>query len=132
VASLGEYPEAMRAVAREERVALIDLAPRSVRFYEQLGPDGASRAFADDGRDKTHHNEFGARALAGLVIEGLRAADGVLTAGLARHLADADHADRLAPDAVKPAVFIGARFEKGLWRVAVPAKSIVVLSEAGK
>jgi lysophospholipase L1-like esterase len=90
VPSLGEYPEAVRAVAGEERVAYIDLNPASVRFYEKLGPEGAQRAFADEGRDKTHHNEFGAYALAGLVVEGLRAADPALTAGLARHLSDSN------------------------------------------
>lgn len=91
VPTLGDYPDAVRAVAREERVALIDLNPRSVRFYEELGPDAAPRAFADDGRDKTHHSEFGADALAGLVVEGLRTADHSLTAGLENHLSDAGH-----------------------------------------
>jgi lysophospholipase L1-like esterase len=86
VPSLGEYPDAVRAVAREEHVALIDLTSASVRFYESLGPAEAPRAFADDGRDKTHHNEFGAAALAGIVIEGLRDADHSLTAGLEKHL----------------------------------------------
>jgi lysophospholipase L1-like esterase len=86
VPSLGQYPDAVRAVAREEQVALIDLTPRSVRFYETLGPDQAPRAFADDGRDRTHHNEFGAAALAGFVIDGLRAADGAFTGGLENHL----------------------------------------------
>ena len=86
VPSLGDYPDAVRAVAREERVALIDLTPRSVQFYESLGPEAAQRAFADEGRDKTHHSDFGAEALAGLVVEGLRAADASLTGGLERHL----------------------------------------------
>jgi lysophospholipase L1-like esterase len=86
VPSLGEYPDAIRAVAHEERAALIDLTQRSVRFYETLGPDDAARAFADDGRDRTHHSEFGAAALAGFIIEGLLAADGALTAGLEKHL----------------------------------------------
>jgi alpha-N-arabinofuranosidase len=36
------------------------------------------------------------------------------------------------PDAVKPAAFNGARVESGSVRVVVPAKSIVVLSEAGR
>ena len=45
--SLGEYPNAVRAVAREERVALIDLNSGSVRWYEKLGPEAALRAFAD-------------------------------------------------------------------------------------
>jgi len=86
VPSLGEYPDAVRAVAREERIALIDLNSRSVRFYETLGPEAAQRAFADEGRDKTHHNEFGAEALASFVVEGLRTADSSLTSGLANHL----------------------------------------------
>jgi lysophospholipase L1-like esterase len=86
VPTLGDYPEAVRAVAREERVALVDLTPASVRFYETLGPGESPRAFADEGRDKTHHNEFGAASLAGLVVEGLRAADHSLTAGLETHL----------------------------------------------
>ncbi len=97
VSTLGDYPEAMRTVAREEHVALIDLNAMSRRFYEALGPEASPRAFADDGRDKTHFNEFGAWSLARCVVEGLRAADPALTAGLERHLApglarfDPDH-----------------------------------------
>ena len=45
----------------------------SRRFYEALGPERAARAFADQGRDKTHHNEYGAYSLARMVIAGLRA-----------------------------------------------------------
>ena len=74
VSTLGDYPEAMRTVAREEHVALIDLNAMSRRFYEALGPEISPRAFADDGRDKTHFNEFGAWSLARCVVEGLRAA----------------------------------------------------------
>lgn len=85
--TLGDYPEAMRAVAAEERVAAIDLNETSRRFYEALGPELAARAFADGGRDKTHFNEYGAYVLARCVVEGLRAADAALTRGLARHLA---------------------------------------------
>jgi len=59
----------------------------SIRFYEALGPEVSARAFADEGRDKTHHNEYGAYALARMVVEGLRLADPQLTAGLAKHLA---------------------------------------------
>ena len=85
--TLANYAEAMRAVAKEESVALIDLNPLSVRFYETLGPEVSPRAFADEGRDRTHHNEYGAYALARLVIEGLRSADPRFTAGLETHLA---------------------------------------------
>jgi len=85
--TLGDYPAAVRAVAQDESVALIDLTPMSIRFYEALGPEVSPRAFADEGRDKTHHSEYGAYALARMVVEGLRAADPQLTAGLAKHLA---------------------------------------------
>jgi len=88
VPSLGEYPDAVRAVAREEHVALVDLNSSSVRYYETLGPERALSAFADEGRDKTHHSEVGAAALAGFVVEGLRTADHSLTAGLENHLSD--------------------------------------------
>jgi lysophospholipase L1-like esterase len=87
VASLGEYPDAVRAVAKEESVALIDLNRMSLKFYEALGPTLAARAFADGGRDKTHHNEYGAYALARMVVEGVRSADVRLTADLTVHLA---------------------------------------------
>jgi lysophospholipase L1-like esterase len=85
--TLGEYPDAMRAVAREERVALLDLNAMSVRVYEALGPARAPRAFADEGRDKTHFNEYGADLLARCIVESLRTADPTLTAGLPTHLA---------------------------------------------
>jgi lysophospholipase L1-like esterase len=86
VPSLGDYPAAARTVAAEESVALIDLNAMSIRLYEAMGPAASAGAFADEGRDRTHHNEFGAYALARLVVEGLRGADQGLTAGLAGHL----------------------------------------------
>ena len=85
--TLADYAAAVRAVAKEESVALIDLNPLSVRFYEALGPAVSPRAFADEGRDKTHHNEYGAHALARMIIEALRSADPRFTAGLETHLA---------------------------------------------
>jgi hypothetical protein len=97
VPSLGDYPDAMRSVAREERVALLDLHAMSIRVYEALGPQLATRLFADAGRDKTHFNEFGAQQLARCVVEALRTTDPALTAGLETHLAaqlprfDPDH-----------------------------------------
>ena len=87
VPSLGDYAEAVRAVAKLESVALIDLNPMSIRFYEALGPDHSPYAFADEGRDKTHHNTYGAYSLARMIVEGLRIAPPELTAGLAKHLA---------------------------------------------
>jgi lysophospholipase L1-like esterase len=102
VPTLGDYPDAMRAVAREERVALLDLNAMSARFYEALGPQVAPRAFADGGRDKTHSNEYGARQLARCIVEALRAADPALTAGLETHLlADVTRFDPARPEPPK-------------------------------
>jgi lysophospholipase L1-like esterase len=86
VPTLADYADAMRAVAREERVALLDLNALSVRLYAALGPRLAPRAFADDGRDKTHFSEYGADQLARGLAEALRATDPGLTAGLEAHL----------------------------------------------
>jgi lysophospholipase L1-like esterase len=103
VPSLGEYPAAMREVARAEKTALIDLNAMSVAFYEALGPQASARAFADDGRDRTHHNEYGAYSLARMVVEGVRFADAALLAGLAAHLApDAGRFDPAHPEPLPP------------------------------
>jgi lysophospholipase L1-like esterase len=71
--TLGDYPEAMRRVAKEDDVALIDLHVMSALFYEALGPEKAPQAFAGNGSDKTHHNSYGAYELAMCVVEGIRA-----------------------------------------------------------
>jgi lysophospholipase L1-like esterase len=98
VNSHGDYPQAVRDVAREENVALLDLHDMSRRFYEALGPELAARAFADSGRDRTHHDEYGAYSLARMVVEGLRGCDPQLLAGLAGHIAaDAGHFDPASP-----------------------------------
>ena len=103
VSSLGEYAAAARAVAQEERVAFIDLNAMSRSFYEALGPEVAAQAFADGGRDRTHFNEYGADALARMVVEGVRACDPALTAGLEKHLAaEATRFDPAHPPQRKP------------------------------
>lgn len=98
--TLAEYAAAMRAVATEERVALLDLNAMSIRLYESLGPGMSPRAFADGGDDLTHHNEYGARLLARCVIEALRAANGAFTGGLEKHVTAApfDPSDPPLPD----------------------------------
>ena len=45
VNSLEGFPDAMRGVAKQDGVALIDLDAMSRRFYEALGPEGSTRAF---------------------------------------------------------------------------------------
>ncbi len=97
--SLGGYPEAVRAVGREEAVALIDLNSMSKAFYEALGPEQAALAFRDDGRDKSHHSNYGAYQLARMIVTGVRAADPALAGDLVGHLAtDAVAMDPRAPD----------------------------------
>lgn len=72
VNSHGNYPQAVREVAQEMNVALIDLEARSVELYEALGTDDAPRAFNDNGKDATHHNNYGAYQLAKSVVEEIR------------------------------------------------------------
>ena len=64
------YANAMKAVAREKQVPLVDLNAASVRLCDQLGPD-ACKSLANDAKDATHFNAKGARAMAGLVMREL-------------------------------------------------------------
>jgi hypothetical protein len=41
-------------------------------LYEALGPERASLAFSNGGKDPTHHNNYGAYQLAKGVIQGIR------------------------------------------------------------
>lgn len=82
--SHGDFPDAVRTLAREEKVALIDLERASVLLYEALGPEKSPLAFSAGGRDVTHHNNYGAYQLAKAVAQGIRDAG----LGLATHLVD--------------------------------------------
>jgi lysophospholipase L1-like esterase len=86
--SHGDYPAAMREVAREENVALIDLERMSIAFYEALGPDKSPLAFSGGGRDPTHHNNYGAYELAKCVVTGIRDAKLELARHIMRDFAD--------------------------------------------
>jgi lysophospholipase L1-like esterase len=79
--TLGDYPEAVRQVAGEEKIALIDLNVMSKAFYEALGPQRSALAFKEG--DGTHHNNYGAYELARCVVEGIKANN----LGIARFLA---------------------------------------------
>lgn len=95
--SHGAYPDAVRAVAREESVALIDLNRMSIAFYETLGVKGSDFAFADGGRDRTHHSNYGAYELARRIAMGIRSAD----PRLADHLAaDTQTTQRFSDDSL--------------------------------
>ena len=79
----GDYPEAMKTVARRESIPLIDLTGMSTTFYEALGEDGSKRSLVHYpantflGQDKpladnTHFNPFGAWEIAKMVVMGLK------------------------------------------------------------
>lgn len=82
VNTLGDYPEAMRQVASEENVALIDLNAMSKTLFEAMGPEYSKKAFVHfpagtfEGQneafaDNTHFSTYGAYELANCVVEGL-------------------------------------------------------------
>lgn len=65
--TLAGYPDAVRAVAKQEQVPLIDLHVMSKTLYRALGTnlDGAFQ-------DGTHHNNYGSYELAQCVAAGIR------------------------------------------------------------
>jgi lysophospholipase L1-like esterase len=69
--SHGDYPEAVRQVAKEDRVPLIDLNAMSKPLYEAWGVESSKRAFAPN--DNTHHNNYGSYELAKCIVEGIKA-----------------------------------------------------------
>ena len=106
VNTLDDYPEAMRQLAREEGIRLIDLNAMSKLLFEALGPQGSLKAFVhfpagsfpgqtQELKDDTHFTNYGAYELARCVVEGIRANK----LGLAKYLVkDAGHFDPAHPD----------------------------------
>jgi len=83
--TLEEFPEAMRQLAKELNVPLIDLNAMSKAFYEALGVENSKKAFVHytansyPGQDKpladdTHFNPYGAYELAQCVTLAMRIA----------------------------------------------------------
>jgi lysophospholipase L1-like esterase len=83
--SLAGYPDAMRQVAADQRVALIDLNAMSKTLFEAMGPEESMKAFmhypanafpnqTEAISDNTHFNKYGAYELARCVVHGIRAA----------------------------------------------------------
>jgi lysophospholipase L1-like esterase len=108
VATLGDYPDAVRRVAHESGAPLIDLNEMSRTLFEAMGAEGTLKAFvhypADTFpgqtaalKDDTHFNNYGAYELARCIVEGIRTA----IPKLADHLrADTGHFDAAHPDPV--------------------------------
>lgn len=70
--TLGAYAEATRKVAAAENVPLIDLNRDSIAIMQALGPELAPRAFAEEGKDKTHNDNYGAWLFAAAVARQIR------------------------------------------------------------
>ena len=79
----GEYPVVVRELAAEEKVPMIDVHAKSMRWLSSIGAEESKKAFVwikpgfftanPAGReDNTHFNETGALKVAGLVAEGLK------------------------------------------------------------
>lgn len=79
----GAYPEAVRAVAREEQVALLDLTVATAAWLQTAGDEpskqffmwiapGAHPKIPDGRKDDTHFVAAGAEAVAGLAVRAIR------------------------------------------------------------
>jgi len=79
----GDFPDAMRSVAKKLNVPLIDVTQMSTQLYESWGDEMSRNAFVQypantfPGQDKalddnTHFNSFGANEISLCVIKGIR------------------------------------------------------------
>lgn len=99
--SHGEYPDIVRAVAAEQRVALIDMHRKSEKVIKQYGVEGSKKLFLQLApnentnypkgiEDNTHFSPLGARLMAEQAVEGIRE----LKLGLAHYLQETHTASR--------------------------------------
>lgn len=81
--SHGDYPDAVRKLARQENVSLIDLNAMSKTLYEAWGDEGSKKAFVHfpagtfpgqekDLADNTHFNPYGGYELAKCIVQGIK------------------------------------------------------------
>ena len=79
----GDYPDAMRKVAQEMNVPLVDITKLTTTLYESWGDEPSRKGFVqypvntfpgqkEKLEDNTHFNSFGANEIALCVIKGLR------------------------------------------------------------
>lgn len=80
----GDYPDAMRAVAKREHVPVIELHDMTRTFFEALGYENSTRALVHYPAgtfpyqtkalaDNTHFNPYGAYEVAKMVVMGMKA-----------------------------------------------------------
>ena len=107
--TLGDFPEAARQTAKEQKVTLIDLNAMSKILWEALGPEESKKAFVhypansfpgqDKGiKDNTHFSNYGAYQLAKCIVEGIKKEDRELAKYLIDNLPEYNPAH---PDPVK-------------------------------
>ncbi|MCD7711118.1 MAG: rhamnogalacturonan acetylesterase [Porphyromonadaceae bacterium] len=108
----GEFPVAMRKLAEEEGVPVIELNGMTKILYETLGVENSRRAFVqypantfpgqtEALEDNTHFNPYGAYQIAQCVLQGIK--DNKL--GLARYIKDFKGYDPAHPDAIETFVW---------------------------
>jgi lysophospholipase L1-like esterase len=82
VNTLDDFPDAMREIAKDEKVDLIDLNALSKTLFEAMGPEAAKKAFVyypanaypnqpNALADDTHFNPYGAYELAKCVVKSI-------------------------------------------------------------
>ncbi|WP_419032229.1 rhamnogalacturonan acetylesterase [Dysgonomonas gadei] len=78
----GDYPDAVRQLAKEENITLIDLNNMSATLYEAWGVEGSKRAFVyypagtfpnqkEPLADNTHFNPYGGNEIARCILKGM-------------------------------------------------------------
>jgi lysophospholipase L1-like esterase len=74
-----DLPASVRAVARAQGVALIDLSAKTKTLVESLGPTSSGAIYltaaADGVTDRTHFSAYGATQLSKLVVQGITEAN---------------------------------------------------------
>jgi lysophospholipase L1-like esterase len=105
----GDYPEAMKTVARRENIPVIDLTRMSTQFYETLGEEDSKKSLVHypantfPGQDKaladnTHFNPFGAWEIAKMIVMGLKQINSPLVDSLQADWQDFDPSHPDDPD----------------------------------
>lgn len=79
----GEYPDAVKAVGKAEKVAVVDMESKSAAVLTRYGKDGSTKLFLQlkpgehhnypkGVEDNTHFSPLGAEEMARLAVEGIR------------------------------------------------------------
>ena len=62
------YPDAIKLVASDMNVPLIDLQRSSAKFYEAMGVEASHQAFANES-EGTHHGDYGSYQIAKSIVQ---------------------------------------------------------------